>query len=63
MNKQELTFEQKLARIEEIVKLLEGGKEDLNVSLALYEEGVALTTQLNKTLEEVKGKIEEINKN
>lgn len=62
MNKQELTFEQKLARIEEIVKLLEGGKEDLNVSLALYEEGVALTTQLSKTLEEVKGKIEEINK-
>lgn len=58
----EMTFEQKLARIEEIVLILESGKEELNKSLALYEEGIALTREVSKMLDEVKGKIEEINK-
>lgn len=38
----ETSFEEALARLEEIVRLLEGGAETLDASLALYEEGIAL---------------------
>lgn len=54
------TFEQKMARLEEIVKMLEGGNVELDKSLALYEEGSKLATELAKTLNEAKVKIEEI---
>lgn len=54
------TFEQKMARLEEIVKMLEGGNVELDKSLALYEEGSKLATELSKTLNEAKVKIEEI---
>jgi exodeoxyribonuclease VII small subunit len=37
-----MTFEAAMARLEEIVRLLESGNAPLDVSLALYEEGVAL---------------------
>ena len=36
------SFEEALARLEEIVRLLESGSETLNASLSLYEEGVSL---------------------
>ncbi len=55
------TFEQKMARLEEIVKLLESGNVELDKSLALYEEGSKLATELTKSLNEAKVKIEEIN--
>lgn len=54
------TFEQKMARLEEIVKLLESGNVELDKSLALYEEGSKLANELSKTLNEAKIKIEEI---
>ena len=38
----EASFEEALARLEEIVRLLEGGAETLDASLALYEEGISL---------------------
>ena len=41
-NKENLTFETAAARLEEIVRLLEGGKSSLDESLKLYEEGVSL---------------------
>ena len=37
-----MTFEQAVARIEEIVTLLEKGDAQLDKSLALFEEGVKL---------------------
>ena len=40
--KAELSFEQSLSRLDEIVKHLEKGDLPLNDSLALYEEGTAL---------------------
>ncbi len=55
------TFEQKMKRLEDIVKLLEGGSVELDQSLALYEEGSKLANELAKTLNEAKIKIEEIN--
>ena len=40
--KTELTFEQALGRLEEIVRALDSGEAPLDQSLALFEEGVAL---------------------
>ncbi len=42
IDKNELKFEGALARLEEIVSALEGGKCDLDKSLGLFEEGVSL---------------------
>ena len=36
---EDLTFEQAMQRLEEIVSLLEDGKAPLNESMALFEEG------------------------
>lgn len=38
-NAQELKFEEALARLEEIVRLLEQGESTLDESLTLFEEG------------------------
>ena len=40
--KKEPTFEEALARLEEIVRILDGGDAPLDKSLALFEEGVTL---------------------
>ncbi len=40
--KKEPSFEEALARLEEIVRALDGGEAPLDQSLALFEEGVAL---------------------
>ena len=42
MNENQMTFEAALARLEEIVKLLESGTAPLDESLKMFEEGVAL---------------------
>ena len=52
MAEKKLTFEQAMARLEEIVSILETGEQPLEQSLALYEEGAKLmktcTTLLDK---------------
>ena len=51
----EMTFEQAIQRLEEIVALLESGKATLDESLKLFEEGTALTafcTEALKTAEQ-----------
>lgn len=58
MADRELTFEESLARLEEIVEQLEGGKLSLNDSLALYEEGIKLSRECNRQLTEVEGRLE-----
>lgn len=60
MSRQELTFEQAMARLEEIVAALDSGKLTLNDSLALFSEGAALVKQCNGALEEAKLKLEEL---
>lgn len=59
-NKAKMTFEEKLARLSEIVEKLEGKAMGLEESLKLYQEGKALSTELAKELEEAKLKIEEL---
>ena len=62
----EVKFEKKLKRLEEIVGKLESNECDLDESLALYEEGLKLSQELNKQLtkyDELIEKITEDNKN
>lgn len=53
----EQTFEQKLARIEEIVTLLEKGDAPLSESLALFEEGTRLASSCALQLDEAEQKV------
>ena len=62
MKKQQLSFEQSMARLDEIVKHLEKGDLPLNDSLALYEEGTALVTACSKMLDEAEQKVVKLKK-
>ncbi len=53
----ELTFEQAMERLEEIVSVLESGKETLDVSMKLFEEGTALTAFCTESLKNAEQKI------
>lgn len=55
---EELSFEEALSRLEEIVKTLEGGDLALDDSLKIFEEGIALSRFCMKRLEEVEKKVE-----
>jgi exodeoxyribonuclease VII small subunit len=50
-------LEQALARLEAIVRELEAGNIDLDRSLALFEEGVVLSRQAAKRLNEAEARI------
>ena len=47
----DLSFEEALGRLEEIVKGLESGSAPLDKSLELFEEGVGLVRECNKKLD------------
>ncbi len=57
MKTENFDFEAAMARLEEIVKLLESGQSSLNDSIKLYEEGVALVSKANTLLSEAKQKL------
>ena len=54
------SFEQALERLETIVDELEGGALSLEDSIARYEEGVRLSRQLGRTLDEAEKRIERL---
>ncbi|MBQ4054507.1 MAG: exodeoxyribonuclease VII small subunit [Clostridia bacterium] len=51
------TFEGALARLEEIVRMLESGNAALDASLSVFEEGTALVKQCNSQLDNAEQKI------
>lgn len=51
-------FERCLARLEEVVRKLESPQLSLDDAMKLFEEGVALSTECQKQLEEAEGKVE-----
>ncbi len=53
----EWTFEKAMARLEQIVATLEGGKCTLDDSLKLFEEGTKLTVYCNTLLKDAEQKI------
>ncbi|MDD6275117.1 MAG: exodeoxyribonuclease VII small subunit [Clostridiaceae bacterium] len=57
MEEKKMTFEQALARLEEIVALLEKGDAPLDQSLELYEEGAALVRRCNTALEQAERRV------
>ena len=55
--KETKTFEERLARLGDIVAKVEGGALPLNEAMALFEEGNELIASLQKELTEAKTKI------
>lgn len=52
-----LSFEDSVKRLEQIVAQLDSGQSDLQTSLAQYEEGVSLLRKCHQTLETAKRRI------
>ncbi|OLE84964.1 MAG: exodeoxyribonuclease VII small subunit [Acidobacteria bacterium 13_1_20CM_2_60_10] len=51
-------FERSLARLEEVVRRLESPQLSLDEAMKLFEEGVALSRECQKQLEEAEGRVE-----
>ena len=62
MAKTEKTFEEKLARLEEIVGALEKGDAQLAESLKLFEEGTKLAGECGKLLDEAEQTVLKLSK-
>ena len=56
----ELSFEAALARLEEIVRLLERGEAPLDQSIELYQEGDRLKRHCEARLKSAQARIEQI---
>ena len=52
-----LTFEESMARLEEIVSLLGQGDAPLNQALSLFEEGARLTKECTAQLDKAEQKV------
>lgn len=53
----ELTYEKAIARLEEIVSVLEDGKAELQKTIELYDEGLKLAAFCNEALKTAKQKV------
>ena len=62
-SKKEDSFEDSLARLEDLVGRLEAGDISLEQSVAAFEQGVSLVRTLNKRLDAVQAKIEKVSQN
>ncbi|NLY88365.1 MAG: exodeoxyribonuclease VII small subunit [Firmicutes bacterium] len=61
MNEAELkekSFEEAIARLEQIIEFLEKGELTLEENLKLFEEGIALARHCRNQLDEAQGKVE-----
>ena len=62
MAEKKLSFEQALARLDEIVRHLEKGDLPLSESLSLFEEGTKLLAASSKMLDEAEQKVVKLKK-
>ena len=53
----ELTYKEKIDRLEEITKKLEQGEMEIEDSMSCFEEGIALLKECEKELETVEQKV------
>jgi exodeoxyribonuclease VII small subunit len=60
--KKEMQFEKSLNRLEAIVNMLESGNVPLTEAIKLYEEGVTLSKECLKQLNDVELKLKKISK-
>lgn len=57
---QNLSFEQALQRLEQVVRELENGDLSLDTALALFQEGVLLSRQCSQQLDQAEARIEKL---
>lgn len=60
MNEKNLTFEQSMQRLEQIVRTLERGDAQLDESLKLFQEGTELVRSCGKLLDEAQLQIKKV---
>ncbi len=60
---QKMSYEQALARLEQIIRAMENDKIALKESLELYEEGVAIVRRLSAELDDAERKIKILQQN
>jgi exodeoxyribonuclease VII small subunit len=58
---EEKTYDEALRRLEELVAQLERGGKNLDETLAMFEEGTALLKRCQNELNEVEGRLAELN--
>ena len=58
----ELSFEQQMKKLQDIVEKLEKNDVELDESIALYEEGLRLSRILKEQLDQFEKKIEELSR-
>ncbi|WP_054692706.1 exodeoxyribonuclease VII small subunit [Syntrophomonas palmitatica] len=58
-----MSFEQAMKNLEQIVENLESGSLELEESLKLFEEGIALSRYCQKLLQEAEGRIQRLIEN
>lgn len=57
MAKDKMNFEQRLERLKAVVDSLERGDLPLDKALALYKEGLGLSSELGRTLDAAKNEV------
>ena len=62
MEKNELSFEDSMKRLDEIVRGLERGDVSLNDSMALFEEGTALIRRCTELLDQAEQQVVRLKK-
>ena len=60
---EKMSYEQALARLEQIIRAMENDKIPLAESLALYEEGVVIVRRLSSELDDAERKIKILQQN
>lgn len=60
MNEQNMTFEQNMQRLEQIVRAMERGDVPLEESLKLFQEGTDLVSRCGKLLDEAELQVKRI---
>ena len=60
MNQKNHTFEEKMQRLEQIVRAMERGDVPLEESLKLFQEGTALVASCGKLLDEAEMQVKKI---
>ena len=58
--KKDMSLEQAMARIEQILQILDSGQGTLDESFALFEEGTALVRFCNEKLQQAKLRVKEV---
>jgi exodeoxyribonuclease VII small subunit len=59
-DKKEMTFEQSMGRLEEIVRLLETNEQPLDETIRLFEEGLHLVKSCDQTLKSFENKVNDL---